>query len=241
MVGLGLAVFCSTLGLIWATPCKYGVCTAETDFECCTPTGIRVTSEYLDNATAVLCRCQTHDSRHYERVSHSLVVVSIFALVGIVASIMVIFTQSMRQQPELLRATGRSSSFQQLVELVYKTKVAESKAVLIDAEPIHPDDRCPICLESLVGLRLARPPGCHHVFHRECIETWIDHVTPPDRDRGVSDEQLTHPEHTNRMLMCPVCARPFLETDGDKSRATVSQGEDVEAPGDSEASRTTSV
>ncbi|KAJ8607875.1 hypothetical protein CTAYLR_008906 [Chrysophaeum taylorii] len=198
--------------------CARGTCDSQT---CCTADGKRVAAEFpllssrlpcgghraLSNSS-VLCNCEDDDDPEIRTFRQSMVVVSILAMVALVAVMLVIFTRSLRPTPQ---SPERASSFQNLIELVYKTKVAESKAALVEeSAERHADDRCAICLDALEGI-LARPPFCDHTFHRVCIERWIDYVQPPDRERGITDEQLQHPENTTRMLRCPVCSKPILD------------------------------
>ena len=45
-----------------------------------------------------------------------------------------------------------------------------------DANSIHRDDCCPVCLERYVGgdiLCIAKTESCSHVFHKGCMIQWI--------------------------------------------------------------------
>ncbi|KAJ8610088.1 hypothetical protein CTAYLR_007084 [Chrysophaeum taylorii] len=59
---------------------------------------------------------------------------------------------------------------------------------------------CCICMEDFKPKeRLSRPPGCAHVFHRDCIVHWLQTgVTAAQQDRVA------------RALTCPICARPLV-------------------------------
>lgn len=192
--------------------CELGTCSASTVVECCHPDGSAVTSA---NATTILCKCASGDPENLESFGQSMVVLSIVCMVGMVGALLVIFTRSIRDRP----GAAIRRSLERGVELVYDGKVKQAKAALISCDPI-PSEKCVICLDDLTG-DVARPPYCHHSFHRECIETWIDHLQLRNADRSrLSDEQLRHPENTDRTLTCPVCARPILGTTADTSTSS---------------------
>lgn len=227
--------------------CQYGICASSDVADCCNTDGDRMqnvshpqdkelgsrlrgaTRKLEEDAeaepngtTIVLCACQSDEPRQYRSVASSMVVVSIMAMVALVSSMIFIFTKSIRQRHEIehVEPNGVSTSGHQLIELVYKSKIEESKASLVTAKAEHADDRCAICLDVLKD-DLARPQACGHVFHRTCIESWIDHVTPPALQRDLSHDELHHPEHTNRKLMCPICGRPFINRTDDRTRSTL--------------------
>jgi hypothetical protein len=45
--------------------------------------------------------------------------------------------------------------------------------VFQDSESAHGTDTCAICVEKFVPGELTRELDCKHVFHRDCIESWI--------------------------------------------------------------------
>lgn len=224
--------------------CQHGTCTSGDVADCCNTDGNRVQNrshpqdkevgsrlrgetrkleedaQGEPNGTATyLCACEGDAARQYRSVASSMVVVSIMAMVALVSSMIFIFTKSIRQRHEMehIEPNSASSRVQQFIELVYKSKIEESKASLVSAKAEDADDRCAICLDVLKD-DLARPRACGHVFHRACIESWIDHVTPPAQQRDLSHDELHHPEHTNRKLMCPICSRPFIKRTDDRTR-----------------------
>ncbi|OQU99182.1 Ring finger domain-containing protein [Cladophialophora immunda] len=61
---------------------------------------------------------------------------------------------------------------------VLKMREAASSSHQQNCTPIvQGDDVCAVCLEELEDADIVqRLPHCHHVFHRECCERWIDTI-----------------------------------------------------------------
>lgn len=50
------------------------------------------------------------------------------------------------------------------------------KSVVIPYDPginVYPQRICIICLKDFADKEAVRVLGCRHIFHKECIETWI--------------------------------------------------------------------
>ncbi|WOG81267.1 hypothetical protein DCAR_0100413 [Daucus carota subsp. sativus] len=59
-------------------------------------------------------------------------------------------------------------------------------------EIVNPPESCAVCLyEFSGGEEIRRLMNCRHVFHRECVDRWMD------------NEQMT----------CPLCRTPFISDD----------------------------
>lgn len=42
---------------------------------------------------------------------------------------------------------------------------------------------CAVCLEEFKGTDVCRESICHHIFHRECLDTWlIKHEVPTNKN-----------------------------------------------------------
>jgi len=73
---------------------------------------------------------------------------------------------------------------------------------------------------------LARPPGCDHVYHRACLEAWIDHVKLPkaadlENVARAARWDPDRPETTSRMFGCPMCGKTILPSETGKGREDV--------------------
>jgi len=59
----------------------------------------------------------------------------------------------------------------------------------------HTEDTCAVCLSQLeVEDEVRELMNCYHVFHRECIDRWLEH------------------EHENHNPTCPLCRAPLLSS-----------------------------
>ncbi|WVZ11641.1 hypothetical protein V8G54_016171 [Vigna mungo] len=57
------------------------------------------------------------------------------------------------------------------------------------------EDTCAVCLSQLeVEDEVRELMNCYHVFHRECIDRWLEH------------------EHENHNPTCPLCRAPLLSS-----------------------------
>ncbi|CAJ1940616.1 unnamed protein product [Sphenostylis stenocarpa] len=57
------------------------------------------------------------------------------------------------------------------------------------------EDTCAVCLSQLeVDDEVRELMNCYHVFHRECIDRWLEH------------------EHENHNPTCPLCRAPLLSS-----------------------------
>ncbi|KAL9325767.1 hypothetical protein ACSQ67_006412 [Phaseolus vulgaris] len=57
------------------------------------------------------------------------------------------------------------------------------------------EDTCAVCLNQLeVEDEVRELMNCYHVFHRECIDRWLEH------------------EHENHNPTCPLCRAPLLSS-----------------------------
>ncbi|KHN45034.1 RING finger protein 24-like [Glycine soja] len=57
------------------------------------------------------------------------------------------------------------------------------------------EETCAVCLSQLsVEDEVRELMNCYHVFHRECIERWLEH------------------EHENHIPTCPLCRAPLLSS-----------------------------
>ncbi|GLT74208.1 hypothetical protein SLA2020_460190 [Shorea laevis] len=62
-------------------------------------------------------------------------------------------------------------------------------------------DTCAVCLGRLVeGDEVRELRNCCHVFHRECIDRWVDHDHDHDH----------HHHEDNNHKTCPLCRAPLL-------------------------------
>ncbi|KAK4757878.1 hypothetical protein SAY87_019179 [Trapa incisa] len=62
-------------------------------------------------------------------------------------------------------------------------------------------DTCAVCLAQLEEADEVRElRNCRHVFHRECIDRWVDHDCCDDEDADASDNHQS----------CPLCRAPLL-------------------------------
>ncbi|OWM84079.1 E3 ubiquitin-protein ligase RHA2A [Punica granatum] len=72
-------------------------------------------------------------------------------------------------------------------------------------------ETCAVCL-SLLGeadeVRELR--NCSHVFHRECIDRWVDHDRPDDLDLGRDCDDGDDDENSSNHRSCPLCRAPLL-------------------------------
>ncbi|KAL1830477.1 hypothetical protein ACET3Z_000128 [Daucus carota] len=60
------------------------------------------------------------------------------------------------------------------------------------SELVDPPQTCAVCLHDFSGCeKIRRLPNCQHVYHRNCVDRWMDH------------EQKT----------CPLCRTPFISDD----------------------------
>ncbi|WOG81262.1 hypothetical protein DCAR_0100407 [Daucus carota subsp. sativus] len=60
------------------------------------------------------------------------------------------------------------------------------------SELVDPPQTCAVCLNEFSGCEeIRRLPNCQHVYHRNCVDRWMDH------------EQKT----------CPLCRTPFISDD----------------------------
>ncbi|KAK8490296.1 hypothetical protein V6N13_098034 [Hibiscus sabdariffa] len=63
-------------------------------------------------------------------------------------------------------------------------------------------DTCAVCLSQLKeGDEVRELRNCCHVFHRDCIDRWVDY----DEDQGDHDQ-----EDGNNHKTCPLCRSPLL-------------------------------
>ncbi|CAN8300884.1 unnamed protein product [Cochlearia groenlandica] len=62
-------------------------------------------------------------------------------------------------------------------------------------------DTCAVCLGDLEdGDEVRELRNCSHVFHRECIDRWLDYECCADNEDGEEDNHRT----------CPLCRTPLL-------------------------------
>lgn len=60
------------------------------------------------------------------------------------------------------------------------------------SELVNPPESCAVCLyEFLDSDEIRRLTNCRHIFHRKCVDSWMDH------------------EHKT----CPLCRTPFISDD----------------------------
>lgn len=111
-----------------------------------------------------------------------------------------------------------------VVRVIFESRIAECKASLIAAGPI--DERCAVCLDIATS-NAVRSARCHHVFHRACVEAWIERLRPPDRLGIQRYVELEHPERYKRELACPVCCRPFISKAGVAQSPAVAEANDI--------------
>nr|ACU14272.1 unknown [Glycine max] len=65
------------------------------------------------------------------------------------------------------------------------------------------EETCAVCLSQLsVEDEVRELMNCYHVFHRECIDRWLEH------------------EHENHSATCPICRAPLLSSSCHHSSAT---------------------
>lgn len=62
---------------------------------------------------------------------------------------------------------------------------------IVDILPSHAW-QCAVCLEAFEAGETTTTLPCHHVFHQDCIERWLAHVT---------------------MMTCPICRRSVLDNE----------------------------
>ena len=142
----------------------------------------------------------TDDAQVLRQLSIPLVVFSVFAMIIMVVMVLLYLTKRLRTVPQAATEDDNDAetTLQRLIELIYWTKVQETKAALVEATIEDPDARCAVCLDALRSSEiLARPPDCQHVYHRDCISKWIDHK------RNLLDDN-------DRIFTCPLCSVPIL-------------------------------
>ncbi|CAH1431360.1 unnamed protein product [Lactuca virosa] len=62
-----------------------------------------------------------------------------------------------------------------------------------DPRPDPASSECVVCLNRLTDGEQVRKLDCHHVFHKECFDGWLDHLNfncPLCRSPLVSDERV---------------------------------------------------
>lgn len=125
-----------------------------------------------------------------------------------------------------VRRPPSTPGLEELVRRIYTAKIEESKLALVCVSPedVSHEDRCAICLEPMRH-ELSRPPGCHHVFHSNCVKSWIARLRPPERIRSASYYELEHPEKSKRELACPVCGKSFIRGNGFGGRSKLADAE----------------
>ncbi|MFS7941885.1 putative transcription factor C2H2 family [Helianthus anomalus] len=93
--------------------------------------------------------------------------------------------------PELTR-TEMSSSLNNQVRSASALLIREMLPVVKYSELVDPPESCAVCLyEFDAGDEIRRLTNCRHVFHRSCVDRWMDH------------DQKT----------CPLCRSPFISVD----------------------------
>lgn len=148
-----------------------------------------------------LCRCR--ETRTTNHVSDGLLVTHLFLLCATIAAITLLIRRRLGDR----RLRPREPPSTELPELHdYEARIALSLDSLVDVQPSSDHlATCCICLEPLGdSLPLARPPNCPHVTHKACITTWIDQATQE------ADKDNTDPRVLERILSCPICARPLV-------------------------------
>ncbi|KAL4285128.1 hypothetical protein GQ457_16G026610 [Hibiscus cannabinus] len=67
------------------------------------------------------------------------------------------------------------SELKQIPVLIYGESTAHSTQQPSCSDTVLEGDKCAICLEEYVhGERARVLPGCKHMFHKECIEEWLE-------------------------------------------------------------------
>ncbi|XWS70148.1 hypothetical protein CRYUN_Cryun03dG0024200 [Craigia yunnanensis] len=70
-------------------------------------------------------------------------------------------------------------------------------------------DTCAVCLSRLKGGDEVRElRNCCHVFHKECIDRWVDYDQDHDHDYDHDHDQNS--DHEDNHKTCPLCRSPLL-------------------------------
>ncbi|XP_021276759.1 E3 ubiquitin-protein ligase RHA2B-like [Herrania umbratica] len=112
------------------------------------------------------------------------------------------FTTSSDSQPN----PSSSSSF----SLVSSQMIRDSLVLTTfeDAKERVPwvSDTCAVCLSQLKeGDEVRELRNCCHVFHKDCIDRWVDY----DQDHD-HDYDFDHDDHEDNHKTCPLCRTPLL-------------------------------
>ncbi|KAJ4883575.1 RING/U-box superfamily protein [Raphanus sativus] len=107
----------------------------------------------------------------------------------------------------ILRYRSRSTSSSSSTPPISSQAIKESLAVTTfrdagDRSPELISDTCAVCLGDLEdGDEVRELRNCSHVFHRECIDRWLDYeCCGGDDSDGEEDNHRT----------CPLCRTPLL-------------------------------
>mmetsp|Transcript_16033 Transcript_16033/g.64707 ORF Transcript_16033/g.64707 Transcript_16033/m.64707 type:complete len:183 (+) Transcript_16033:410-958(+) len=119
-------------------------------------------------------------------------------------------------------------------------RIDRAKRALVDTTPHdgtapasldaqHRATTCAICLCDVApGEPGAAPPACGHTFHRACIEVAIEAAGSVRSSGGQRAKR-----RIDRILSCPICARPIVADDDDdnttSSSSSSSDGDEMPA------------
>lgn len=71
-------------------------------------------------------------------------------------------------------------------------------------------DTCAVCLSQLKEVDEVRElRNCCHVFHKDCIDRWVDYDQDHDHDRD-HDHEIHDHDHDDNHKTCPLCRAPLL-------------------------------
>ncbi|KAJ0261285.1 hypothetical protein HA466_0044340 [Hirschfeldia incana] len=102
----------------------------------------------------------------------------------------------------ILRYRSRSTSTPSISSQAIKESLSVTS--FRDAAERYPESisyTCAVCLGDLEdGDEVRELRNCSHVFHRECIDRWLDYECDDNNNEGEEDNHRT----------CPLCRTPLL-------------------------------
>ncbi|KAI4344677.1 hypothetical protein L6164_011876 [Bauhinia variegata] len=97
-----------------------------------------------------------------------------------------------RRDSSLETSTDLSSSWVSSQMIKDSTLILTTFGEFVERVP-ETDDTCAVCLNQLkMEDEVRELTNCYHVFHRECIDRWLDH------------------DHDNHSPTCPLCRAPLM-------------------------------
>ncbi|XVF88984.1 hypothetical protein PTKIN_Ptkin19aG0095200 [Pterospermum kingtungense] len=72
-------------------------------------------------------------------------------------------------------------------------------------------DTCAVCLSQLKeGDEVRELRNCCHVFHKDCIDRWVDYDQDHDHDLDLDRDHDHDRDHDDNHKTCPLCRAPLL-------------------------------